>query len=113
MGAIYKAFNDQEIACNTPAVQDSGCIGTPKIAPQVSVIPGNMQAVISWSRVSGASRYEVFRTEGVKQCGQGKVKLTTTTLLSFKDTGLMNGREYYYIVIPKGMLIICVICITH
>ena len=106
MGAIYKAFNENEIACNTPAVKDSGCFGTPNTAPQVSVTPGNMQAVISWSQVSGASKYEVFRTEGVKQCGQGKVKLTTTTLLSYKDTGLMNGREYYYIVIPKGMLLI-------
>jgi hypothetical protein len=52
--------------------------------------------------VSGATNYQVFRTEGIKKCSQGKVKLTTTKSLSFTDTGLMNGREYYYIVIAKG-----------
>ena len=102
MNAIYEAFNTQEIACNTPSVKDSGCGGTPQVAPQVTVTPGNMQAVISWTPVAGASNYEVFRTEGVNKCSQGKVKLTTTTSSSFTDTGLMNGREYYYIVIPKG-----------
>ena len=102
MQAIFKAFNDQEIACSTPTVQDSGCTGTPNSPPQVTVTPGNMRAVISWTAVSGASNYQVFRTEGVKGCGQGKVKLATTAALSFTDSGLMNGREYYYIVIPKG-----------
>ena len=29
MTAIFDAFNDQEIACGTPTVQDSGCAGTP------------------------------------------------------------------------------------
>jgi hypothetical protein len=103
MSAIYKAFNDQEIACNTIAVQDSGCSGTPQYPPQVvTVTPLNMGALISWTPVGGASNYQVFRTEGVKKCGQGKVKLATTTSLSFTDSNLMNGREYYYIVIPKG-----------
>ena len=109
MRAIYKAFNDQEIACNLPIVQDSGCSGTPIVAPEVSIIPGDMKAIISWSKVSGASNYEVFRTEGIKQCKQGKVKLTTTTSLKFTDTGLMNGREYYYIVIPKGMTVLLIV----
>ena len=103
MRAIYNAFNEHEIACNTLTAQDSGCSGTPNVAPLVTVTPGNMQAVISWTAVSGASNYQVFRSEGdVKKCNQGKVKLTTTTSLSFTDAGLMNGRDYYYIVIPKG-----------
>ena len=103
MRAIYNAFNEHEIACNTLTAQDSGCSGTPNVAPLVTVTPGNMRAVISWTAVSGASNYQVFRSEGdVKKCNQGKVKLTTTTSLSFTDAGLMNGRDYYYIVIPKG-----------
>jgi hypothetical protein len=101
MQAIYNAFNEHEIACATPTPFDSGCSGTPNVAPHVTVTPGNMKAIISWSVVSGATNYQVFRTEGIK-CEQGKVKLTTTTNLSFVDTGLMNGREYYYIVIAKG-----------
>jgi Zn-dependent metalloprotease len=102
MTAIYQAFNTQEIACNTLSVVNSGCAGTPQEAPQVTVTSGDTQAVISWSSVAGASNYEVFRTEGVKECSQGKVKLATTTSTSFTDSGLMNGRPYYYIVIPKG-----------
>ena len=102
MTAIHQAFNTQEIACYTPSVVNSGCAGTPQEVPQVTVTSGDMQAVISWTPIAGASNYEVFRTEGVKQCSQGKVKLATTTSTSFTDTGLMNGRPYYYIVIPKG-----------
>ena len=29
MTAIYQAFNDQQIACQTPTVQDSGCAAVP------------------------------------------------------------------------------------
>ena len=102
MRAIYNAFNEQEIACQTPKIRDSGCIGTPTEPPLLAAAPGNMQATLTWNSITGASNYEVFRTEGLKKCGQGKVKLTATTSLSFTDSGLMNGREYYYIVIPKG-----------
>jgi hypothetical protein len=102
MQAIFEAFKDQEIACSTPTAKDSGCVGTPQTAPLVTITPGNMGAFITWTYVPGASRYQVFRTEGVKKCEQGKVLLATTTSLSFTDYGLMNGREYYYIVIPKG-----------
>ena len=107
MTAIFEAFHAQEIACHTPSVKDSGCEGAPQVPPQIVVDPGNMQAVINWTHVAGASNYEVFRTEGVKQCSQGKVKLVTTTSLSFTDTGLMNDREYYYIVIAKGSASSC------
>jgi hypothetical protein len=34
MQAIYEAFNDQEIACQTPAPADSGCGGVPTAAPR-------------------------------------------------------------------------------
>ena len=104
MVAIYNAFNDQEIACPSPLVRDFGCINNPNAAPIVAVTSGHMKATLTWNAVSGASKYEVFRTEGVHGCGQGKVKLASSTALSFTDTGLMNGREYYYVVIPKGML---------
>ena len=64
MKAIYKAFNDQQIACNTPTVQDSGCSGTPTDPPVVTVSAGNTGVTLNWSPVTGASAYQVFRTEG-------------------------------------------------
>lgn len=103
MQAIYNAFNRQEIACNVNFVQDSGCAGTSSlVSPIVTITPGNQEMQLTWTSVLGAAAYQVFRTEGVYQCDQGKVVLGTTLGLSYVDTGLQNGREYSYIVIPKG-----------
>ncbi|MEO1085642.1 MAG: endopeptidase, partial [Acidobacteriota bacterium] len=103
MQAIYEAFNDQQIACNNPTVQDSGCAGIATSAPSVTGTAGNQSASLSWGAVSGAAEYDVFRTEGVFGCDFGKVKIGSTAGTSFNDnSGLQNGREYYYVVIPKG-----------
>lgn len=103
MKAIYKAFNDQEIACNVPTVKDSGCSGTPTEKPVVTVVGDNSKATLSWTAVSGVSKYQVFRTEGL-DCSQGKVLLATLSpnTRTYTDEGLANKRKYYYIVIPKG-----------
>jgi len=101
MQAIFNAFNAHEIACQLPVVQDSGCSGTPNAQPVLTVVPGDMSAVLSWTDV-GATEYQVFRAEGALGCNQGKVILGETPLLTFTDTGLRNGLEYYYVVIPKG-----------
>jgi hypothetical protein len=102
MTAIYNAFNDQEIACQTPTVQDAGCAGTPSSAPVVEVTAFDKAVDLSWGAVSGATEYEIFRTEGVFACDFGKVKLGSTTGTTWSDTGLQNDRDYSYIVIPKG-----------
>lgn len=104
MNAIFNAFNAQQIACNTLARQDSGCANKPTVAPIVTVQDGNNKATLSWNAVPGASKYQVFRTEGLEQCKQGKVLLATldSSVRIFTDEGLANGREYSYIVIPKG-----------
>ena len=102
MQAIFDAFDDQEIACGSPTVQDSGCAGTPSTAPTVNGSSGNQSANLSWNAISGTTEYEVFRTEGVFGCSFGKVKLGATAGTSWNDSGLQNGREYYYVVIPKG-----------
>lgn len=103
MRAIFEAFNDLEIACNNPVVKDSGCDGTPSEAPVVIAEAGHQEVSLVWNHVKGAAYYEVFRTtEGAKGCDMGKIKVGETFSTSFKDTGLLDGREYYYIVIPKG-----------
>jgi hypothetical protein len=107
MTAIYNAFNDQEIACNTPTVQDSGCAGSPTSAPVVSGSASDKSASLTWAPVANATEYEVFRTEGVFACDFGKVKLGATSGTVWNDTGLQNGRDYSYIVIPKGSADAC------
>ena len=99
MGAIFAAFNDHDIACSTPTVQDSGCATAPTMAP---VVMGNAQdrgAMLDWDPVAGATRYKIYRAEGVFQCDFGKVLLATTTDTEYLDVGLRNGVEYSYIVI--------------
>jgi len=107
MTAIYNAFNDQQIACQTPAVQDSGCAGGPTTAPVLSGSAADTSVDLSWNAVAGASSYEVFRTDGVFGCDFGKVRISETVGTSWSDTGLQNGRDYSYIVIPKGSSAAC------
>ncbi len=102
MTAIFDAFNDQEIACGTPTVQDSGCAGVPTVAPNVTATPGDTEISLSWGAISGASSYDVFRAEGIFACDFGKVKIGSTTGTSLTDVGLQNGRDYSYVVIPKS-----------
>lgn len=107
MTAIYNAFNAQEIACQTPVVQDSGCSAAPSAAPLVSTAPLDKSASLSWGSVANASSYEVFRTDSVFGCDFGKVRVGETVGNSFEDAGLQNGREYSYVVIPKGSEAAC------
>ena len=68
----------------------------------VTTTPGNQQIDLSWGAVGGATSYDVFRTEGVFLCDFGKVKIGSTVGTSFNDSGLTNGRDYSYVVVPKS-----------
>jgi hypothetical protein len=104
MQAIFAAHNRQEIACDTPKVQDSGCLNSLDESPKVSIIPGSRKITVTWNSVDSATNYQIFRSEGVNECSQGKILLATVpaTDNNYTDVGLMNGRQYYYLVIPKG-----------
>ena len=102
MQAIYNAFNDQEIACNDLTVQDSGCNLVPTVAPSVNGTAFDKAVDLSWGSVADATSYSVFRTEGVFACDFGKVKLGETAGTTWSDTGLQNGRQYSYVVIPTS-----------
>ena len=95
MEAIFKAFNEQEIACKNPVVQESDpAVSTPNIAPVVTATPGDMQATLTWAGVQNAASYQIFRTHGAMGCNQGKVLLgEVTSSLSFTNTGLQNGLQ--------------------
>ncbi len=102
MTAIASAFDRHGIACNTPAVQDSGCVGQPTSAPVVTTTPGDRQMTLSWDAVPGASNYNVYRAEGVTGCDMGKNFAGQTSNLSLVDTELLNNFDYYYTVVPVG-----------
>ncbi len=98
MQAIFDAFDRHDVACATPTVQDSGCVGAPTLAPAVMASSAAQGASLSWTAVPGATRYKVFRTDGAHQCDFGKAIVGETAGISFDDTGLQDDREYYYVV---------------
>mmetsp|Transcript_13230 Transcript_13230/g.21722 ORF Transcript_13230/g.21722 Transcript_13230/m.21722 type:complete len:1098 (+) Transcript_13230:237-3530(+) len=106
MIAIHKAFVDQEIACNDLAVRNSGCANVPDSAPKVSAASGDRRVTLTWTEVDRALSYDVMRAEG--GCEKGKVKVANVKPgngnLILTDTGLKNGFEYCYLVVPKATL---------
>ena len=100
MTAIFAAFNRHGIACNTPSPQNSGCAGGPTQTTTVTATPGNFQVALDWDSVPGATKYAVFRTEGVAGCDFGKVRIATIAGTAYTDMNLANGRTYYNNVIP-------------
>ena len=102
MEALFNAFDRHGIACATPTVQNSGCSGAPTAPPVVTATPIDRGVVLSWPAVPGATKYQVFRTDGVFGCDFGKVKVGETTDTEFVVGGLLHGHEYSLIVIPLG-----------
>jgi hypothetical protein len=107
MQAIFNAFDRHGIACSVPTVQIGGCSSTPTSAPAVVAAPVDRGVELSWNPVADASSYEIFRTDGEFGCDFGKIKVGETFGTSFLDAGLLNGREYSYVVIPKGSTASC------
>jgi len=108
MGAIFAAFNSHDIACSTPTPQNSGC-SQPSAAPNVTITAIDRGAKLEWTSVPGATRYQVFRTDGVFGCSFGKALIGETSDLEYVDIdGLLNGREYWYAVAAVGAADSCV-----
>jgi trimeric autotransporter adhesin len=108
--AIFNAFNRHGIACATPTAQ-SGCAGAPG-APTLTATPSSSQVSLSWNAVAGASRYWVFRTEGVEVnntggCNNGKALISNQTGTTFTDLRVANGRRYFYNVVAQGSSASC------
>jgi hypothetical protein len=116
MQAIFSAFDRHEIACATPAVGNGGCANAPSQAPVLTVTPGDTTATLSWTPVTDAVRYGIYRADGELPCSSGRIPVGTTTAASFEDTGLQNGRTYSYLVAPFGAAEACMgpasACIT-
>lgn len=107
MAAIHSAFARHGIACPTPTVVSSGCVGTPSVAPVVTAAPRDGAIALSWTSVPAAQSYRVYRGDGVRGCADGKELAATTTGTSFLDSGLRNGRSYAYHIVPVGPSATC------
>jgi hypothetical protein len=57
---------------------------------------------LAWTAVPGAATYAVYRTEGARSCMPGKTRIGETAATQFSDSGLQDGRRYFYSVLPVG-----------
>lgn len=72
---------------------------TPTAAPTGLAVTASasQQVALSWSAVTGAGGYNVYRSP-LTGGGFVRVNSAPVTGTSFTDTGLRNGREYFYVV---------------
>ncbi len=104
MADIFAAFNTNGIACANPAPVNSGCGGGPTTPPVLAAAPSNNSAILSWGSVSGATKYNIYRTEGFAGCNFGKALVGTvdSPATQFTDTEVANDRAYSYVVMAEG-----------
>ena len=70
------------------------------VAPSdVTVVSGNGAVNVKWSAVSGTSSYRIFRSTSADQFG---TSMGTTTNLSYFDSTVTNGLNYYYRVVSRS-----------
>ncbi|MGO8673184.1 MAG: choice-of-anchor tandem repeat GloVer-containing protein, partial [Capsulimonadaceae bacterium] len=62
----------------------------------LTATPGDNQVALSWTAVTGATSYNVYR--GTASGGEGSTPIGTPTGSTYTDTGLTNGTEYFYTV---------------
>ena len=61
--------------------------------PKVSVSVSSTSVTLSWNKVKGAKKYQVYRS--TSKNGKYK-KIKTTKKLFYKNTGLTKGKMYFY-----------------
>ncbi len=107
MTAIYAAMNRHGIACSTPTPQNSGCASGPTGAPTLSANVDTNGVHLSWTSVSGASQYYVFKAIGAMGCDIGKVKIATVSTTTYTDPDV-GCEPTYYSVLPVGSNASCI-----
>jgi fibronectin type 3 domain-containing protein len=58
--------------------------------------PGGGSVALAWTAGSGSTSYSVYR--GTASDGESPTAISTTTGSTFTDTGLTNGKTYFYFV---------------
>ncbi|MCS7464380.1 pectinesterase family protein [Paenibacillus doosanensis] len=82
------------------AARPAGQYGQPSAPAAVQAEAGDKRVRLSWLPAEGASSYKVVRSEN--RTGPYTVAGDRITSGSFTDTGLTNGKAYYYAVAAVG-----------
>ncbi len=102
--AIFSAMDDHNIACglaSDPSNQDQ--TSCPSIGgTTVTGVGSNNQAELSWSAVTNATRYFIYRNDIGCDAGYARIAEVNAPATSYIDTTVVNDIEYYYVIQPVG-----------
>ena len=79
---------------NATAAFDRGTVGALASAPTVTALPGNQKVTLSWSAVTGATKYRIYY-DSSSSVTTSDTRIETTST-SYEVTGLTNGVTYYF-----------------
>ena len=90
----YKVRAVHTNSSGNSAFSDIKCAGAPLKAPEVSItLTGKGKPSLSWDKVEGAVKYEVYRSENPNA---NFVRTYTTSGTGYNNTGAKAGTTYYY-----------------
>ncbi|OAI50293.1 hypothetical protein AYO44_05765 [Planctomycetaceae bacterium SCGC AG-212-F19] len=89
----YLPNNGYTSLASSNAVQVQATLAPPAAPTSLTATLGNARVVLSWASSSGATTYDVYR--GTASGNETLLKAGVTST-SFTDTGLTNGKTYYY-----------------
>ncbi len=104
--AIYAAFNRHAVACSTGShASYSTC---PSLGQStVSATIADTSVTLTWTPVTNAATYDVYRNESSADAGYAKIATINAPSTSFTDTAVQNGITYYYRVLAVGSTSAC------
>jgi subtilisin family serine protease len=91
----YRTVNDSRISSAYSDITSGRPLLAKVASPKVASV-GFDRMKVSWSQVSGASGYEVYRATSRGGTYSKVGTVTRGTTLSFTNTGLTSGRTYFY-----------------
>jgi hypothetical protein len=93
---VLFAVSDHGVA-RVDALAVSPASGSSPVAPSnLSARPGNGRAVLSWTGCAGATSYNIYRGPNSEGEALAAVATTNGATTTFTDTGLTNGKTYFY-----------------
>jgi hypothetical protein len=99
--AIWNALHRHQIGNSSAVNTDNNCGCATLSTPSLSGSAGNASVTLSWSAISGATSYDIYRNE--TSCTSGFTKIGNTTSTSFTDSPLVNAVTYYYRIQALGV----------
>ena len=102
--SIYAAFSRHSTACTSVTGYNTtyAAYTTPSKPTVTASTATAGQVVLSWSAVTGATRYTVLRNEMGANYGMMVLTSTPTTSTTYTDTAVAPGITYYYSVVGVG-----------